>query len=188
MGTLSAPLLEDIVNVRVTGWKEEDEETGTTEDNNTAADRSHDKLCTKSCCIGMFLATALLGIGIFLTIMGFHTLPSCPNSMLPIFILVSGCSILGAYLFCILLLCFMFYGRDRVPGLQPAHIVMCMGCLGSVFFVGWWIAGCYWTWGSWGSAGCLQWVYGVALAITILPPIILTAVICKATNYCRACC
>ena len=165
---------------------QQDEEAGTTNDNNTAADQSPDKLCSKTCCIRMFLATALLGIGILLTIIGSHV--DCSHSILPMFILVSGCSILGAYAFCILAICFMFFGPSRVHGVHPSCIPGFLVCLDSVFFVFWWIAGCCWTWISWGRAGCIEWVYWVALVIIVLPPIILTAIICKASNYCKACC
>ena len=154
---------------------QQDEEEGTTDDNNTAADRCLDKLCSKRSCIRMLFASLLLGLGILLTIMGSHNLTICHHSMLPTFLLVTGCCIVGAYALCILLFCIMLSAsRDTI-----ASLAGCLVCLWSVFFVVWWIAGCYWTW-SWGSAGCVQSVYGLALAITILPPIILTLVICKA--------
>ena len=156
---------------------QQDEEEGIMDD---TADRCLDKWCSKRFCIGMLLATALLGLGILLTIIGSHA--NCPYSMLPTFILVSGCSIIGAYALCILLFCIMLCG----PSDSIAPLAGCMVCLGSVLLVGWWIAGCYWTW-YWKGAGCYQSVYWLALAITILPPTILTVVICKACNFCRDC-
>jgi len=112
----------------------------------------------------------LLGLGIFLTIFGLYELETCKHSMLVMYLLVTGCTMVagcGVYLLGRVILLLSSHCQDS-SDLLYRQFRFCLVILFGVFFTIWWIAGCYWTWGV-GWAGCVQRVYIVALCTTIAP-------------------
>ena len=121
--------------------------------------------CSWILCV--FVWSVLMGLGIFLIIFGYDELDTCEDSMLPLYILVTGCTMVaGCVLSSLAGLIIHLWSLDRkYLGRNGGDCVM---LLYTVFCAIWWIAGCYWTWNQ-GSAGCVQRVHNVALFLTIAP-------------------
>ena len=135
------------------------------------------------CCtwlLRIFIWSVFLGLGIFLIIFGCDELATCEHNMLPMYILVTGCTIVAGCALCLLAaVILLLWSLDtKYLGRNGGY---CLILLYSVFYIIWWLAGCYWTWYL-GYAGCVQRVHIVALFITIAPIVCAVAFCCKICN------
>ena len=117
--------------------------------------------------------SVFLGVGIILAIFGSANLSACELSMLPTFILVTGCIIIAGCGF--VLLAYACLSSQKAQ-LQRVGTCLCLFYL-VVYFV-WWVAGCYWAWKV-GSVNCVTRVYYVAIVVTIVPIVLTVGLICK---------
>merc|ERR1712105_453998 len=125
-------------------------------------------------CPRLALAALVLGVGILLIIIGSETQDTCQHSRLPIFLLVMGSSIVAIpamwLLFFLFVLCV-----EATDNLTKCGV--CLVVLHAMFLLGWYCTGCYWTWYH-GTVSCMQWVFWVALTVTVLPIASVAALIC----------
>ena len=125
------------------------------------------KGCDWSWILYLFAWSVFMGLGIFLIIFGYDELATCEHSMLPLYILVTGCTMVaGCVLSSLAGLLLHLWSLDSKS--LRRHGGDCVMRLYIVLCIIWWIAGCYWTWNQ-GDAGCAQRVHNVALFITIAP-------------------
>ena len=139
--------------------------------------------CSCSCMLQLFAWSVVLGVGIFLILFGSYELETCELSMLPMYILVTGCSLVAGCALrllaaIILLLSCPYQDTSNLLYRQCRFILV---ILFVVFYTIWWLAGCYWTWAL-GSVNCVPRVLKVALFTTIAPVACVLAFCCTICN------
>ena len=122
--------------------------------------------------------SVVLGVGIILAIFGSANLSACERSMLPTFIIVTGCIIIAGCGFGVLALACLSCCPNDIKQVLSGGVGTCLFLLYLVVYFVWWVAGCYWAW-TVGSVLCVPRVYNVALVVTIVPIVITVGLICK---------
>jgi len=122
--------------------------------------------------------SVILGVGIILAIFGSANLITCPKSMLPTFILVTGCIIIAGCGFALLAFACLFSCPGDIKQALSGGVGLCLCMLYLVLYLVWWVAGCYWAWKV-GSVLCRPYIHHVAIVVTIVPIVLTVGLICK---------
>ena len=131
---------------------------------------------SKSCryymtqCLAVISNLVVFGLGILMIVVGFTNLSVCPHSMLPTWLLGSGCITVALFLLQWLI---WYCPKNEYRTECVLFFVVCGSLL--LVLIGY-CAGCYWTWVV-GSVGCVSHVYSLALAVTLLPIICIILII-----------
>merc|ERR1740137_90972 len=129
-------------------------------------------------CLIVISNLAVFGLGILMIVVGFTNLSVCPHSMLPTWLLGSGCITVALFLLPLLIWYCPKNELERNVSWSRTECFLVIVVGGSLLLVliGY-CAGCYWTWVV-GSVGCVSHVYSLALAVTLLPIIVIILIIC----------